>query len=466
MMPEARRSVRSALLAAAAAGALEAGLAAAVPPEERRPALVQGSLGRRLHEVLTRYHEYGFSGTVLVAQDGSVVLHEGFGYADQERRIPNGTETRFEVASLTKTFTAAAILRLEMAGRLRTEDRIETCLGPFPPAKSHATLHHLLTHTAGLVAEGTEVATPDREAFVRTMKEAPPESPPGERYRYSNAGFSLLAAVVERVSGEPYETFVRRELVERAGLRHTTVRGERPAEDPLVAWGYLGSLDRPERVPRRPLLWGTRGAGGLVMTVGDLYEWYLALRGERILSAEARAKAFHPWPTEGYGWHVAQVSGRDVIMKGGGMPDFATHVVAYPQERLVVIFASNDLRQRWRQTLLRALPAAAFGEPLPLPPPIAGVGQGSLARRSGRYRLRSGGVVEVRAHDAFLSLGENSLAVPPSVPFYAQSETSFTGFDVQKAVLLSLRFDTDPKDGVDRLELGSDAGSDAATRIR
>jgi CubicO group peptidase (beta-lactamase class C family) len=456
---------RPAVTFALAVSALAAVLAGSAPAERPR-ALVQGALGRRLDEVLRRYHEYGLSGTVLVAKDGTVVLHEGFGFADRDRRIPNGLDTLFEIASLTKTFTAAAVLRLEMAGRLSTDDRIEKYLGPFPPAKARATLHHLLTHTAGLLREGAGVDTPDREAFIKTMKEAPPESAPGERYRYTNAGYSLLAAVVERVSGEPYEVFVRRELFGPAGLADAGFRGDRPEDDPLLAWGYLGALDRIERRPRPPLPWGTKGAGGMVMTVGDLYKWYLALRGDRVLSAAARTKAFHAWPTEGYGWHVGQVRGRDVIQKGGGMPDFASHLVHYPRESLVVIFATNDLRQRWRQTLLGALPALAFGEEPPLPPPIASVGADSLARLAGRYRTASGSLVEVQAHDGFLSLGENTLAVPLSVPFHPQSPTSFTGFDVQKAALVSLRFDTDARGDVERLHIGSDSGSETATRAR
>jgi CubicO group peptidase (beta-lactamase class C family) len=456
---------RRVLCAIVGIGALATGLAGAVQTPPRPRALVQGTLGRRLHDVLARYHEYGLSGTFLVAKDGTVVLHEGFGLADRDRRIPNGLDTVFEIASLTKTFTAAAILRLETAGRLATEDRIEKHLGPFPPAKARATLHHLLTHTAGLVREGTDVDTPDREAFIKTMKEAPPESAPGERYRYTNAGYSLLAAVVERASGDTYESFVRRELFVPAGLASAGFRGERAEDDPLLAWGYLGALGRLERRPRQPLPWGTKGAGGIVMTVGDLYRWLLALRGDRVLSAAAREKAFHAWPTEGYGWHVGQERGRDVIYKGGGMPDFASHVVYYPRESLVVIFATNDLRQRWRQTLLRALPAVAFGEEPPLPPPIARVGAGALARLAGRYRTASGSLVEVQAHDGFLSLGENTLAVPPSVPFYPQSPTSFTGFDVQKAALVSLRFDTDARGDVERLHIGSDSGSETATRV-
>jgi hypothetical protein len=204
----------------------------------------------------------------------------------------------------------------------------------------------------------------------------------------------------------------------------------------------------------------------MVMTIGDLYKWYLALRGDRVLSAAARAKAFHPWPTEGYGWHVGQERGRDVIEKGGGMPDFASHLVHYPREGLVVIFATNDLRQRWRQTLLKALPAVAFGEEPPLPPPIASVGVDALARLAGRFRTASGAFVAVQAHEGFLSLGENTLAVPPSVPFYAQSPTSFTGLDVQRAALVSLRFEMDADGDVARLSVGSDSGSDTATRVR
>jgi CubicO group peptidase (beta-lactamase class C family) len=439
---------------------------AAPAPAGRPRAIVQGTLGRRLDEVLRRYHEYGLSGTFLVVKDGTVVLHEGFGFADRDRRIPNGPDTLFEIASLTKTFTAAAILRLEMAGRLRTDDRIEKHLGPFPPAKAPATLHHLLTHTAGLLRVGSGMDAADREGFVKAMKDAPPESPPGEHYRYTNAGYSLLAAVVERVSGEPYEVFVRRELFGPAGLTDAGFRGERPPDDPRLAWGYLGQLDRVERRPREPLGWGAKGAGGMVMTVGDLYKWHLAIHGDRVLSAAARAKAFYAWPTEGYGWHVGQLAGRDVIQKGGGMPDFASHLVYYPRESLVVIFATNDLRQRWRQTLLKALPAVAFGETLPLPPPIVDIGPDALRALAGRFRTGSGAMIEVQAHDGFLSLGENSLAVPASVPFYPQSPSGFTGFDVQRAALVTLRFEGGPTGEAARLSVASDSATTTATRIR
>jgi hypothetical protein len=140
--------------------------------------------------------------------------------------------------------------------------------------------------------------------------------------------------------------------------------------------------------------------------------------------------------------------------------------VHYPRENLVVIFATNDLRQRWRQTLLRALPAVVFGEEFPLPPAIQGVGPEALARLAGRYRTASGSAVEIRAHDGFLSVGENTLAVPASVPFYPQSATSFTGLDVQRSALVSLRFDTEAGGEASGLRLGSDSGSDAATRVR
>ena len=164
---------------------------------------------------------------------------------------------------------------------------------------------------------------------------------------------------------------------------------------------------------------------------------------------------------------VAKERGRDVIRKGGGMPDFASHLVHYSREGLVVIFATNDLGQRWRQTLLKALPAVVFGEEPPLPPPIASVGVDALARLAGRFRTASGALVEVHAHEGFLSLGQNTLAVPPSVPFYAQSPTSFTGLDVQRAALVSLRFEMDAGGNLTRLRIGSDSGSgsDTASRV-
>lgn len=151
---------------------------------------------------MTGFSKEGYSGAVLVAQNGEIILHKGYGLADRERRIQNTPSTLFHVASVGKIFTAAAVLKLEMQGKLKTSDLISKYLGEFPKEKSGATIHHLLTHTAGLTVDGSTPDYSSRKAFVQSVKDAPVESKPGEKYRYTNAGYIVLAAIVEEVSGQ------------------------------------------------------------------------------------------------------------------------------------------------------------------------------------------------------------------------------------------------------------------------
>jgi CubicO group peptidase (beta-lactamase class C family) len=150
---------------------------------------VKGKLGEELDDLLIRFSEEGYSGAALVAQNGEIILHKGYGWADRERKIQNIPKTLFHVASVGKIFTAAAILHLEMVGKLKTSDLISKHLGQFPKEKSEATIHHLLTHTSGLIPDGAPLVYDSRKGFIQSVKDAPLESKPGEKYRYSNAGY-------------------------------------------------------------------------------------------------------------------------------------------------------------------------------------------------------------------------------------------------------------------------------------
>lgn len=305
-----------------------------------------------LDTLMRQYESQGFSGTVLVAKDGRVLLHRGYGLADRARGVRNGTGTLYEIASLTKTFTAAAILQLEAEGKVQEGDPLSRFLGPFPPPKDQATIHHLVTHTAGLVPENHDLGEGiERDAFIDEVKTVAAESVPGERYRYTNAGYSVLAAIIEKVTGMPYETYIRDHIAKPVGVRDLYFRGD--PLPPRFALGYIGAEQRETS----PLRWGTRGAGGMISTVAELYRWHKALR------ADPRMKKMFVEHTEeeGYAWHVARdESGRRMIHKGGGMSQYATQIIEYPDDGVVIIWACNDLVKRWRQELNRALAAAVL----------------------------------------------------------------------------------------------------------
>src|SRR5881628_2219540 len=170
---------------------------------------VAGPLGSRLDAQLRSYADSGLWGTVLVVRDRHIVLLKGYGLADSARRIRNTAATRFEMNSMTKMFTGVAILQLADQGRLRVDDPVERHLPGFSAAKRAATIAQLASHTSGLIVEGSTLAGESRAAFVRDVQRTAREAPPGTVYRYTNAGYSLLAAVIEVASGESYEAYLR-----------------------------------------------------------------------------------------------------------------------------------------------------------------------------------------------------------------------------------------------------------------
>lgn len=315
--------------------------------------LVKAKLGKDIDGVMTRFTEEGYSGAVLVAQNGKIILLKGYGLADRERKIQNTPQTLFNVASVGKIFTAAAVLKLEMQGKLRTDDLISKYLGEFPKEKSGATIHHLLTHTAGLVPAGKSLNYESRQAFVQSVKDVPPESKPGEKYRYTNAGYVLLAAIVEEASGVAFETYLQKNIFSPADLNLTGYPWEAKFKNAPVAVGYKGDkLAELKPALRETDVWGNRGADNILTTVGDLYKWTQALRKNKVLSEQAKKKMFTAYvhDDEGYGWHVAKTERNTTfVRRGGGRPDFESEIQWYIDENTVVIFTiNNDLNFRRR----------------------------------------------------------------------------------------------------------------------
>lgn len=404
---------------------------------------VAGPLGLQLDAQLTRFAEYGFSGSVLVAIDGRVVLVKGYGMADVERRIRNAAATRFEMNSMTKMFTGVAVLQLASLGKLRVTDPVDRYLGEFPPEKRGATIEQLASHTAGLVVAGALLASDSRAAFVADVKRTPREAAPGSQYRYTNAGFSILAAVIEQVSGRTYEQHAREALFAPAGMRTAIFRDEVPFNDTLFAHGYVGTPARLDAGPPNPYGWGTRGAGGVWSTVGDIYRWIVAVETGKVLDGEQRLTLFAPHTPpalEAYGWRVdSTTEGRSWISKGGGSDDFASQLLYYPRDRITIVWASNNLRQRWRQTLNHALPAAIFGGAAVSLPAVVSVQPAVLSARAGRY-LTSQDTLDLRAEAGYLYIVTKRPGVPTTVMYYPQGSDAFTGFDPGTQQLTRLEF--------------------------
>ena len=392
------------------------------------------ALGARLDEYLSRLARFGFSGAVLVAQDGKVAVEKGYGLANREQGIAYTAATVSTIGSITKMFTAAAILKLEMQGRLRVEDPIAKYLPDVPPDKSDITIHQLLTHTAGLRADygGRDSDPITRDDLVKLVLTTPLAARPGARHEYSNEGYSLLGAIVERVSGRSYEEYLRDNVLKPAGMNDTGYVLPRwsPAR---IAHGYTdggdwGTLQQKGWREDGPG-WYLKANGGLHSTVGDLYRWHLALQNDTVLSAAAREKYTKPYVPEGpqaqsfyaYGWAVFTTPRNTrLVAHNGGNGVFAADFRRYVDEKTVVIAMSNG--EVAAIDVTPVVDAVIFGRPFVVPPavtamPLPSLASTDLARLPGDYRLappdtnaRAGRITVSVARDGLLVASDDPQA--------------------------------------------------------
>ena len=224
-------------------------------------------------------------------------------------------------------------------------DPVSRYLGPFPDLRGTATIHQLLINTAGMVDGDAQLDDRSRPAFIDSVKKAPAGSTPGTEFHTSAAGYTLLAAVVEKVSGRPFAGYLRRELLLPAGMDSTGFAWESRWRRRTVAVGYEGAgLADLTPVPVPAKTWGQHGPGSIVTTVGDLYRWVLAMQNGTLLSAAARGEIFAAYiGTEGYSWHVIDDSTRGRLVRRGGMlPGFESSLRWYRDADLVILFAINS----------------------------------------------------------------------------------------------------------------------------
>ncbi len=392
-----------------------------VPIAQDEPVL-RGEVGVAMDEYLTRLEAFGFSGAVLFADRDGIALAQGYGLADREAGRPVTVDTVFTTGSITKQFTAAAILKLEEEGELSVDDSIADHFDDVPADKRGITLHNLLTHTAGLRSDfaATDFTPVERDEYVRRALASELVAPPGEEYHYANSGFSLLGAIVEQVSGVSYEGYLRENLFLPAGMKDTGYL--LPKWDPSrIAVGYREG-ERWGTIVERPMaedgpFWALRANGGVHSTIGDMYRWHEALVGDALLSEESKAMLYDTHVPEGprarsyygYGWSIVPAP-RFLATHNGGNGIFAADFVRYLEDGVTLYLSSNnaDLGAIAISPDLRRL---AFAEDVELPPELVAMPAGELERYAGVYALPSGASIEVRRNgDALDVICDNAEA--------------------------------------------------------
>jgi CubicO group peptidase (beta-lactamase class C family) len=294
---------------------------------------------------------------VLVARDGKIVFQGGFGMADVEQKTPVTTDTKFRIGSVSKQFTAAAILKLAEDGKLALTDPLEKFFPGFPRAKD-IPLHQLLTHTSGIhsytdkpefISKVKEPIAPGK--LIEWFRDDPPDFAPGAGFHYNNSAYFLAGEIVAKVSGKPFADYLRETFFEPLGMKNTGVFVN-TAPPSNVALGYSMTEGKAAPALDWDMSWAG-GAGALYSTVGDLFLWNEALYGGKLLK-EASCKVMTtpvklPRDVDGmnygYGVVMAELSRLRVITHGGGLNGWNSDLLWLPDQKCTVVVLGNALPQ-------------------------------------------------------------------------------------------------------------------------
>ena len=306
---------------------------------------------RDIDELMHDYAGDGPGAALLVLRDGEPVVRRGYGYADLEAGVRATPQTNFRLASISKQFTATAVLLLAEDGALRLDDPVRRWLPELPATAGAITLHHLLTHTSGLVdyedlmPPGAVQQVHDADVLRLLAAHERLYFAPGSDYRYSNGGYALLALVVERAAGVRYARFLRERIFEPLDMRDTVAFEDGVSTIARRAYGYSRGDDGAWRRTDQSSTSAVLGDGGIYSSIDDLAKWDAALYDDRLLSDASRALAFaaHTPTGEpdvdayGYGWRLHG----EMLWHSGETIGFRNVIVRWPKRRLTVVVLSN-----------------------------------------------------------------------------------------------------------------------------
>jgi CubicO group peptidase (beta-lactamase class C family) len=415
-----------------------------------------------------------FSGSILIARDGKVLFCQGYAMASLEHDVPNTPGTKFRLGSITKQFTAMAILILQERGKLSVQDQVKRFMPDAPKAWDDITIHHLLTHTSGIP---NYTAFPDFMRALRAhvtlkdliakFKDKPLDFKPGQQHRYSNSGYIVLGQIIETVAGQSYASFLGASIFGPLGMKDTgydnatTIIKHRAAGYVRRLGLVLTNCDYIDMsIPH--------AAGALYSTVEDLLKWDQALYAEKLVSRKSLDAMFTPFKDGyAYGWAIDERFGEKRYSHGGGIMGFVTTIERYPDQKVLVVALSNlENAPVWQ--IGADLGAIALGKPYVVPhePRVAQVDPAIYDSYVGRYEADLDGRDKVKAKEVVTVSRDKERLFgqfkgKSQVLLIPESETSF----YIKADDSEARFLKDPTGKVTYLELIQNGRVLKATRV-
>jgi len=316
-------------------------LAQAAGKHKSPPPVIAGKVGQQLDEILRSLDldTGGCYGSVLVAKKGKPILVQSYGFLDDAKKQPVPVDAQWDWASVTKQFTAAAVLRLAQERKLSLDDSIRKWYPELPESHQAVTLHHLLTHTSGLEQNGADGDPFSRENFILSgLQKMKVIAPPGEKWSYNNLAYGALAAVVEKVTEKPFEEWSKENLFEPFGMNDTTFIGQSDLDLERVPKDNRGK-GVPFAYGNR-LNWGYRGAGGVVSSTIDMLKWHQVLSSDKLLSKKTK-EIYYKTVKDDYacGWTVKTERGDTFTTHSGRVGETVTYYLRALESDVVIALA-------------------------------------------------------------------------------------------------------------------------------
>ena len=419
---------------------------------------------------------------VIVIRNGQVLFEKGYGLANLETRTPIRPDTAFLLASLTKQFTAMTVMMLAERGKIRYEDPLTRFFPHFPLYAQKITVRHLLNHTAGLPeyddlwirsgkvdhdwprSSATRPSTfepTSRDALNLLAQQKSPDFDPGEKWKYSNSGYVILAQIVEKASGTSFGAFLEENIFRPLGMKGSLLYDERKPKVPNVAKSYTRDGSAYREIDYTPLN-KIYGEDNVYSTLDDMYKWDQALYGEKLVKASTLREAFTPGrlndgtPTSyGFGWRLGRFLGLDRLSHGGSWLGFRTHILRFPEQRFTVVVLSN-VSQLEPGRIAGKIGKIYLADKMTFP--VAREVDASVLRGYvGKYEFAPGAVAEITFEDGVLWIK------PPGeerTRLFGESQDVFFGEGMEE---ISLVFERDEKGAVVSFSAG---GGNSARKLR
>lgn len=326
--------------------------------------VIKPGVGETIDKMIRSKSLGQFWGGVLVAKDGEILLAKGYGIANQDL-APMTADSLFDIASITKCFTSAAVLKLAQDGKLSLDDPLSKFFTEVPENKQLVTVRHLMTHTSGIAGGGEEAYQQGdlRDPVVAGLLKVRVSAKPGTRHQYSNVGYFLLAAIIEKVSGTTWEKYVTDAILRPAGMKSSGCCGDASFPTNLLTarmdgdWGIDGNAASWPYA----MTWGYRGAGGVVSSVVDMYAWDRALRGDSLFTAATRQTMFTPaLNSYAMGWEVRETGQGRTATHTGGVRGYRTIMTRWLEKDACIVILTNEIHEPFG--LMKSLSEAIFPE--------------------------------------------------------------------------------------------------------